>query len=422
MQLFVLGINHRTAPLGVRERFALSTQEAREFLAKGTELPHVEELVALSTCNRVELYGTSRHPRQASLALSRFLADFREGDPTLLEKHSYFHQGEDAVRHGFRVASSLDSMILGENQILGQFKDSYRQALDSRTTGRFLNKFFHRTLYVAKKVRNETAIGAHPVSVSYAAVVLAKQIFGDLSQKNALIIGAGKVSGLAIKHLKSSGIQTFYITNRTPQRAREIAQEFGGEPIPFSNFEKWLGDVDVVISSTNSPGYIINDDIIRRVFQNKNQSPKFFIDLAVPRDISPEVNNLSNVFLYDVDDLGAVVEANKEERMREAQRAEDLLDREVKEFAKVLRSFELVPTISSLSKKFDIICQRELEKAFQKLPNLDVDDRVVVEKMASSIVKKVLHDPMVTLREESPKNSHINYSDIVRKLFRLDEI
>lgn len=422
MQVFVLGLNHKKAPLNIRERFAISADRMSDFLVKGSRLPHVEELVTVSTCNRVELYGTSRHPKLARQQLGKFLAEFQKVPQEILEGKAYFHQGDEAVRHGFRVASSLDSMIVGESQILGQVKESYRQALDAGSTGRLLNKFFHQAFYVAKKVRTETAIAAHPVSVSYAAVALAKQIFGDLSDKKVLILGAGKISGLAIKHLKSSGIKTFYVTNRTAERAEEIAKQYGGETIPFSNFERWLGDVDLVLTSTHSPEYLVHGSMVREAFRRRKNSPMFFIDLAVPRDISPEVNQLSNVFLYDVDDLGAVVAANKENRLKEAERAEALLERETEDFSKALRSFEVVPTLSSLSKKFDKICQRELEKAFQKLPHLDANDREIVETLASSIVKKVLHDPMVTLKEESPKQNQINYTDLVRKLFRLDEI
>lgn len=422
MQIFVFGINHKSAPLSIRERFALREERIPDFLFQALRLPHVEELVALSTCNRMELYGTSRHANGVRQQLAPFLEEFHQNEASMFQNHSYFYQGEAAVRHGFLVASSLNSMIVGEPQILGQMKGAYRLALEAGTTGRLLNKFFHRAFNVAKKVRTETAVASHPVSVSYAAVVLAKQIFGDLSEKKALILGAGKMSELAIKHLRNSGIQTFYVANRTEERAKELARKFGGEPIPFSKFEKWLGDADVVLTSTQSAGYLINGKMVQEAFRHRKNNPMFFIDLAVPRDVSPEVNHLPNVFLYDVDDLGAVVEVNKEERMREAQRAELLVEKEVVQFAKVLRTFEVFPTISSLSKKFEKICQKELDKAFQKLPQLDADGREVVENLASSIVKKVLHDPMVTLKEQVPQSDPVDYSALVRKLFRLDEV
>jgi glutamyl-tRNA reductase len=382
----------------------------------------VEEIMALSTCNRVEVYGASRHPKQAGQQLSRFLAEFHGEDWHRIEKHLYYFEGEEALRHGFRVTASLDSMIVGEPQILGQVKESYRQALDAGTTGRMLNKFFHHAFYTAKRVRTETAIASHPVSVSYAAVVLAKQIFGDLSGKKALLVGAGKMNELAVRHLKGLGIQTLYITNRTPGRAQELAERFAGTAIPFDNFEKWLGDVDIVLTSTHAPGYLIDGAMVQEAMGRRKNSPMFFIDMAVPRDVSPEVNHLPNVFLYDVDDLGAVVEANKGERMKEAERAAVLLEQEVEQFAVVVRSLELAPTISSLSRKFEKICRNELEKVFQSLPDLDADARQAIELMAASIVKKVLHDPMVILREGAPETPQGDYSALIRKLFRLDEI
>jgi len=422
MQIFAFGINHRSAALPIRERYAIGAEKMGEFLQRGARLPHVEELAVLSTCNRVEVYAVSKHPRQAKQQLVQFLAEFQGADRAEIEKHNYYHLGNDAVLHGFRVAGSLDSLILGESQILGQVKEAYRVALEAGTTGRLLNKFFHRVFSVAKRIRTETAIAAHPVSVSYAAVVLAKQIFGNLEKKKALILGAGKMSSLAVKHLKASGVEKFYIANRTLERAEEMARQFGGEAIPFSNFEKWLEDVDLVLTSTNSPGYLIDGELLQAAFRRRKNTPIFFIDIAVPRDVSPDVNQLGNVFLYDVDDLGAVVEANKEGRFREGERALMIVEREVSEFAKVLRTFEVVPTISSLQKKIEKICQVEIDKAFQRLPNLDADSREVVENMASAIIKKVLHDPMVTLKEDHVQSETVDYAALVRKLFRLDEI
>jgi glutamyl-tRNA reductase len=417
MQVFVVGLNHKSAELSVRERYAIADGERENFLQRASRLPHVEELVALSTCNRVELYGASRHPQLAARNLIEFLAESRGGRHEDLEPYIYYFSGSEAVAHGMKVACSLDSLILGEVQILGQVKEAYRFALDGGNTGRVTNKFFHQLFSTAKRVRTETAIGAYPVSVSYAAVALAKQIFGDLKDKKAMIIGAGKMSGLALKHLKSAGVQKFYICNRTEERARRMAESFGGEVIPFSNFEKWLTDVDVVITSTNSSHYLIDAPMVERAFKGRKGSPVFFIDIAVPRD----VNQLSHVFLYDVDDLGAVVEANKESRVKEAERALAIVEQEVAGFTKVLKGFELVPTLSSLSKKIEKICDAELEKTFQKLPHLDADTRESIQNMADAIVKKILHDPMVLLKEQSVSEP-ADYVALVRKLFRLEDI
>lgn len=422
MDLFVVGINHKSAPLAIREKFAIAESRLDEFLSRSVTLPHVEEILALSTCNRVELYGASRHGGQAIAQVSRLFAEFQGVDPKVLEQHAYGFQKENAVRHGFRMTSSLDSMMVGEPQILGQVKEAYRQACEVGTTGKLLHKFFHHAFHVAKKVRQETGISSQPVSVSYAAAVLARQIFGDLSGKRALVLGAGKMSELAVLHLKKSGIQTLYIANRTPERAEEIAHKVGGEAIPFEKFEKWLADADIVITSTASPDYLIRPPMVQEAIRQRKNRPMFFIDIAVPRNVSPEVNHLSDVYLYDIDELGAVVEANKSERNREAELAVMLIDREVEAFSKTLKTLKLAPTLSSLSKKFEKISRHELEKAFQRLPHLDADACEAIETLAHSIVNKILHDPMVALKEDQPQENSPDYGDLVRKLFRLDEM
>ncbi len=349
MELFVLGLNHKSAALPVREKFAIREDRIDEFLRESAQLPNVEEVLALSTCNRVEIYGASRHPQQAQVQLANFLTEFQMASPLDFQQHAYFHQGEGAIRHGFRVAAGLDSMIVGEPQILGQVKDAYRQAGESGTAGRILHKFFQHVFFTAKKVRTETGIASSPVSVSYAAVTLARQIFGELKGRKALILGAGKMSNLAIKHIKNSGVKNFFIANRTAERAEELARQFNGQAIPFENFPKWLCDVDLVLTSTNAPEYLIDAKMVSEAMKPRKNHPMFFIDIAVPRDVSPEVNHLPNVFLYDVDDLGAVVEANRGERLKEAAQAEILLEGEVGEFSKTLRKMEIVSALSSRS-------------------------------------------------------------------------
>lgn len=421
MKIFILGINHKSAHLDIREKFAIDLKDHSNFLSQASEFPYLEEICLLSTCNRMEIYGVSKHPSLAKEQLLEFLSKYHQVDKTWLEKYLYFHSDEKAVEHGFAVASSLDSMVLGEPQILGQMKEAYQIALSSGHTGKILNKFFHQTLFVAKKIRSETEIGHYPVSVSYAAVVLAKQIFGDLSQKKALIVGAGKMSKLAIKHFNNANIGKLYITNRTEEKAIELAKKLNGEVIPYPNFEQWLADADIVLTSTNSPEYLIKLPAIQEAIRKRKNQPMFLIDLAVPRDIAPEINHLSNVFLYDIDDLGDVVAANRQERSREAESAFKIIQQEAQNFKKTLKQFELVPTLSSLSKKFENICEFELQKSLQKLPNLSTEEKAVIAQMAHSIVKKVLHDPMVTLKEESPNSDSIDYQVLVRKLFRLDE-
>ncbi|HKY62924.1 MAG TPA: glutamyl-tRNA reductase [bacterium] len=421
MQLWVLGLNHKSAPIAVRERFAVSDAKVGDFLTRAAALPHAGELALVSTCNRVEVYGVSRHPEQARRQIARFLAEFQGVSEATLEAHLYSYEGQSALRHGFRVCSSLDSMVVGEPQILGQMKEAYRLAGEAGTTGPVLNKFFHRAFNVAKKLRTETSIASHPVSVSYAAIVLAKQIFGDLKGKNALVLGAGKMSLLAIRHLKAAGIAQLYLANRTPERAEEIARQVGGETIPFEKYDRWLADADVVVTSTAAEQYIVVPAQVQEAIKQRKNRPMFFIDIAVPRNVSPEVNDLPNVYLYDIDDLGQVVEANKGERIKEAERAEVLLEAEVEDFAKVLRTLEVAPTLSSLSRKFDGICRRELDKTFQRLPQLDAEGREAVQAMAYAIVNKILHDPMIALKEGKSEEDQPDYSALVRKLFKLDE-
>ncbi len=421
MKLFVLGINHRSAPIEMRETLAVSNVKADQFLSHAVQLPHIEELVALSTCNRVEFYGASRHTSLAKEQLIQFCSNFFKIDPFTFEKHAYFYEAVETIRHGFKVASGLDSMILGEPQILGQMKEAYRQASELGVVDRFLNKFFHRSFHVAKKVRTETSIGAHPVSVSYAAMVLAKQIFGDLKGKKVLVLGAGKMGLLAMRHLKSSGIEKLYIANRTLQHAQEIAEQVGGECIPFENFTKWFLDVDIILTSAAADHYLVGVQEVQNAIRQRKNRPMFFIDIAVPRNVSPEVNQIPNVYLYDVDDLEGVVEVNKFARIQEAERAKGVIEKEVMNFQRELKALEMVPTLSSLAKKFDKICRHELEKLFQKMPELNGDKREMVESMAFAIVHKILHDPMVTLKEGEQVIGQDDFASLVRKLFKLDE-
>jgi glutamyl-tRNA reductase len=313
-------------------------------------------------------------------------------------------------------------MIVGEPQILGQVKEAYRVASESGTTGTLLNKFFHRAFHVAKKLRSETAIGENPVSVSYAAVLLGRQIFGELKGKKALILGAGKMSESAVRHFKSAGISQLYVANRSPEKAAQLAREVDGEVIPFDRFEKWLVDVDIVLASTGSSQYLVGAEMVQEAMRHRSHRPMFFIDIAVPRNVSPAVNGLPNVYLYDIDDLGSLVEVNREGRLKEAERAAAFVEKEVLEFQRVLQSLKVVPTISSLTRKFDGICQRELEKVFQRLPQLDAAGREAVERMAYAIMSKILHDPMVALKEEDSERGQIDYANLLRKIFRLDEI
>lgn len=381
---------------------------------------YLDESVVLSTCNRVEIYGrtTSRYARREYIR--DFISRFHNMDPEEIDQHCYLYLDEDAIRHCFRVGSSLDSMVVGEPQIVGQVKEAYFEAKNLQSTGPVLNHLFEKTFNVAKRVRTETGIAEHAVSISFAAVELAKKIFEDLENRAVLLVGAGEMSELAARHLISHGVEKVLVTNRTYERAVEMAREFLGEAVPFETFEEHLPEADIVISSTGSPKPIITKGRVQKVLKARRNRPMFFIDIAVPRDIEPEVNELANVYLYDIDDLETVVESNIKERQREAVKAEELVNREVQVYVTWLASLDVVPTIVELKDKTDRIREEEVAKTLAKLGNVGEKERQSIEAMANSIIKKILHDPIVTLKEHSEGDERSRVLEIARRLFNLD--
>ena len=419
-ELYLVGLNYKTAPVEVRERFALTDPQVLE---KGV-VPldgAIRECVILSTCNRVELLAVARDPDCGDSLLEHW-ARARGETAAALKPYVYLHKHADAVRHLFAVASSLDSMVLGEPQILGQLKDAYRAALQNNTSGVILNRLLHKAFSVAKRVRTETAIASSAVSISYAAVELARKIFDDMRETQAMLIGAGEMAELAATHLVNAGIASIRVANRTHERAVQLAAQYGGEAVAFDELPRHLAQVDIVISSTGAHEPIIRARDMREVLRKRRNKPMFFIDIAVPRDIDPDVNGLDNVYLYDIDDLKEVVEENLAGRREEAARARIIVAEETEIFCSWLKSLDLQPTIVDLIRKGESIAQAELERSLKRLGPLPEESREILTAMLSSVVKKLNHEPIMFLKRHfaEEKDNGARHIGLVRRIFNLD--
>ena len=417
--ILLLGVNHKNTPLEVREKLALSSgyEEPLKVLGK---IDGLREYYLLSTCNRVEILVSA----SAGEDVEKDLAGFLFGDaltPDQYEKHLYCYRNEEAIHHLFMVAASLDSMIVGESQILGQLKEAYRWSADKKCTGPILNKLLHKAFSVAKRVRSETQIGSSAVSISYAAIELAKKIFGSLDNKRVLLIGAGEMAELAAEHLVGNGAKDVVVANRTLERALNLAKRFNGRAVGLDELFEQLEQVDIIVSSTGAPGIILHKEDVKPLMRNRRNKPLFFIDIAVPRDLDPALNDLDNVYLYDIDDLNKVVELNKAERDKEAVKASRIVDEEALKFEGWLSGLAITPTIAALRTKGNQISQMELERTLPRLKNLTPKEQKSVEKMASAIVSRLLHDPLVYLKSESCKDQSEMKMDIFRSVFDLDK-
>jgi glutamyl-tRNA reductase len=421
MELLVIGLNHNTASIAIRECLAFPEDILEDALSKIHTISSVKENIIVSTCNRVEVYIATRETEKAIYDLKNFLSQFHGISLKEFEKSLYTHVGEEAVRHIFRVVSSLDSMVLGEPQILGQIKNAYDISQQTKTSGLILHRLLHRAFHVAKRVRTETKIAISAVSVSSVAVELAEKIFGTLEKKTVLLIGAGEMSELAARHLVSAGIEEILVTNRTYERALALAQGFRGEAIPFEEMGQGLKKVDIVISATNSPQYLIGHDQITKTMKDRRQKPIFFIDIADPRDIEPKVGDIENVYLYNIDDLQKVARENIKDREKEAQKAETIVQGEVVKFVNWYRSLEVTPTIVALRKKFEEIRKRELEKIFSIHPNFSEKERQSLEALTSAIINKILHTPITLLKQTNEEAMTDLYLDALHALFGLPE-
>ena len=419
MALFVAGLSHRNVPVELREQLAVDEDKLRELLRDVAASGVVREAIILSTCNRVEVYAVAEVPGEARAAAFRQLCRHRGVETAAVEAALYTYAEGDAVRHAFRVASSLDSMVIGEPQILGQVKDAFALAQSCEAVGPALHSLFTQAFAVAKKVRTETDIARHAVSVSFAAVELAKKIFAGLEGKAVLLVGAGKMSELAARHLVEQGVFPVYVTNRTWARAQEMARALSGTAVPFDELPTALGAVDIVITSTGAPEPVVRRDMVQRVMHGRRGRPLFFIDIAVPRDVEGTVDTLDDVYCYDIDDLKQVVDANLRERVREAHRAETLIDREVAKFLAKQGDVEVIPTIVSLRERLEAIRTGEVKRTLSRLPNATPETREAIEALSSAIVNKILHAPITKLRESSRAGSPRSWLDLVHELFGL---
>ncbi|MCL2102660.1 MAG: glutamyl-tRNA reductase [Syntrophorhabdaceae bacterium] len=421
-RITIIGMNHKTAPVEIRERMAFPENAIGRALMDLAALPDVSECVILSTCNRVELCVRTEKGREETGLVRRFFSSFH-GIP--LEKilpHLYIFHGEEAARHLFQVSGSLDSMILGEPQILGQVKEAYLRAVEHKTVGSALNKLFTKAFFVAKRIRTETRVANSAVSVSYAAVELAKKILGSLRDKTVMLIGAGDMGKLAARSLLSAGVSRLFVTNRTFERAKRLASDFGGTPFRFEELRAHLEYADTVLSSTGSPGFILSRSDIAEVIRRRKNRPMFFIDVAVPRDIDPDANQVENVYVYDIDDLNNVIETNIEEREKEREKAEEIVGAEVALFSRWMDSRKVIPTIISLRRKFDDIREAEIRKTLSSLGPVDVRTRKAMESLALAIINKALHSPISTLKRDEGGRGQAERIAAARELFELSDV
>ena len=421
VNLILVGVNHKTTPVEIREKLAFTKGKIEESVDRLFNFPDIIEHTILSTCNRVEIYARANSQDSAIKAIKQFICDFHEVSPDELEDHFYSYRNEEAVEHLFRVSSSLDSMILGEAQILGQVKDAYSLAKDLRSTGLVLNQLFEKAFSIAKKVREETGIAERSVSISSAAVELAQKIFDDLENRTVMLVGTGEMAELAAKHLISYGVKTVYVTSRTYDRAVNLARTLNGSALDFEAFKNELHRADIVITSTSAPNFIIKKEMVEKAIHERKNKPIFFIDIAVPRDIEPDVNDLENIYLYDIDDLQVVVSANMKEREKEAENAMNFISQEVTKFNNWVGTLDAVPTIVEIRKKAENIRKQEIEKTLKKISHLSEDDKKLLRQMSSSMVNKILHKPTIKLKQKTQSEDGHVYLKAIRHLFHLDD-
>jgi glutamyl-tRNA reductase len=419
MNLALVGINHRTAPVEVREQMNIPEERLGQAVSALIHCEGIREAMILSTCNRVEVVTSADDAVDAELIIQQFLTGHHQFDLEPYHRYFYrFHQ-QEVVRHLFRVASSLDSMIVGEPQILGQLKRAYALAREAGGLNSNLNEIVNHALAVARRVRRETSLGSSAVSVSYAAVELARKIFGTLEGKTIFVIGAGKMSELAAKHLIRSGASAIYVTNRTYERAVQLAEAFHGTAVAFDQLTEFLPKADIVISSTGAPGFVVKKDEVEKALALRRNRPVFFVDIAVPRDIDPLVNALDNVFVYDIDDLGQVVEGNRKQREREAVLGEEIVQDEVQKTMRRLASRDLVPTIVALENRLNTIREGEMERYSSRLGDLTPEQRQAVDALTRGMMNKILHGPITELKNGVGQPEHVAAVGFIQKIFGL---
>ncbi|MDD5774195.1 MAG: glutamyl-tRNA reductase [bacterium] len=420
MEIIVIGLNHKTAPVDIREKFSFPESAINEALLALKGSAEIMENLILSTCNRVEIYALVNEAEAGIRSIEEFLSKSKKMGIEQFRPHVYILKGDDAVNHLFRVIASLDSMIVGEPQIMGQVKDAFEYALNVETNGIVFNTLFKKAAEVGKRARSETDIAKNAVSIGFAGVELAKKIFGDISGKTVLVIGAGEMSELTLKHLVGNGVSNVFITNRTFEKAEELAKAFNAKAIPFEESFKEMVNVDIVISSTGAPHCIITKDFVSKLIKDRKHKPIFFIDIAVPRDIEEEVNIIDNVYLYDIDDLKVVIESNLKERAKEIPKVEVIIEKEKHKFFAWFNSLEVVPTIVSFKDKVEDIRKSELEKIINRLGSVSEKDKDLIEALSVGIANKFMHLPIIQLKKATQEDSGYVYVDALRYLFGLE--
>lgn len=420
MYLVVVGLNYKTAPVEVREKLSFSEDALQESLTKLKGYKNLEGCALLSTCNRTEVYAATLDVESGLNSIRNFLSECSGVEACEIKNYLYTHTLYDCIHHLFRVAAGLDSMVLGETQILGQVRVAYQKSCEYGATNGILNTLFQQAITVGKRVRTETGIDRHAVSISYAAVELAKQVFGTLDGNKILIIGAGKMSELTAKHLLSNGVADVVVANRSFDKAVVLAEQFGGRAIKYEQLFEHMVDSDIVISCTSAENYILDLDNLTPVLEQRENKKIFMIDIAVPRDIDPVVGGLDNVELYDIDELQYVVDKNLEQRRKAAAWAEQIIDEEINEFFKWLNSQFIIPTIVALKKKGEIIKEEELTRALNRMGNVTEREKKIIGSLANSLVNQLLHDPIMQLKAYALTTQGHLYTEILQNLFCLD--
>ncbi|HQE79119.1 MAG TPA: glutamyl-tRNA reductase [Syntrophorhabdaceae bacterium] len=416
MHIIVFGLNHNTAPLEIRERFYVSEERLNDFLKQLTTRG-IGKSVVLSTCNRTEIYLATEDIDITYKILKDILSSSFQIEMEWFDRYTYLLCDEDAYRHLFQVASGLDSMVIGEPQILGQVKDAYRAASFMGTTGFYLNRLFHRTFYVAKKVRTETRIGYNPVSISSMAVELSRHIFGDLKNRKILVIGAGEMCEIALKNFKKEGLKDIYITNRTFQKAKALSEEIAGTPYPFQEIPGLLTKVDMILSSTGADNYIVKRDDMPSIMKKRKNRPIFIIDIAVPRDIDPAINEIENVYLYNIDDLKELSQRYMEGRLKESEHAAMIVEEEIAKFSQWLKQLEVHPIITHIIEQAEGIRNKELHKMLNRIKNIDEDTAKGIDLLTRTIVNKLIHPHIKLIKQQT--NPMV--LDIMKNLFNYED-
>lgn len=420
VDIFVVGMNHKTAPVDVRERMGINPELMEKFLYGLNEFDEISECIVLSTCNRVEILGCAEDTKRAVKSSVNYLGLFHDKNPKDMKNYFYIKEGGEAVSHVFRVTSALDSMVIGESQILGQVKGSYRAAVDARTTGIILNRLMHRAFFAAKRVKNETEISSRPVSIGSTAVCLAEDTLGGVSGKNILMVGAGEMGEDTLKNLFCYDVRSISVVNRTLAAALKIAENFNAKAIPWDDLNIVLENSDIVITSTGSKEKIITKSLMKEVMKKRSKRPMAIIDIAVPRDVDDAVKEIEGVSLFNIDDLDGVIKDNLRKREDQADSSEKIIEEESEKFMRWMGSLDLVPTIVSLRDKFKRIGKEELKRTISTWDDITEEEKKRLHRLTSSVINKILHDPTVYLKKEASEGGVITKS-LINELFGLVE-